>query len=136
MDRLFRFDATARRDPAVEDWLAQHSDDLGVIAKQWYEVLRDCGDDVCELIHDGQPTVCVSDAAFAYVDAFTAHVNVGFYRGAELPDPAGLLEGTGKHMRHVKLRPGRDCNAAALEKLIHAAYVDMKRRVAEEWQGN
>jgi hypothetical protein len=37
---------------------------------------------------------------------FTAHVNVGFFRGAELSDPNGLLQGTGKFMRHVKLRPG------------------------------
>ena len=56
-----------------------------------------------ELLHDGHPTACVADAAFAYVNAFTAHVNVGFFRGAELVDPARMLEGTGRYMRHVKL---------------------------------
>jgi hypothetical protein len=71
----------------------------------------------------------VGDAAFAYVDAFTAHVNVGFFRGAEIADPKGLLEGTGRFMRHVKLRPQSDVDDAALMKLIDTAYADMKGRL-------
>ena len=78
------------------------------------------------------PTACAADAAFAYVDAFTAHVNVGFYRGAELADPAQLLEGTGKYMRHVKLRPGSEVDAEALLKLVETAYTDMKVRLEAE----
>jgi hypothetical protein len=91
--------------------------------------MRACGDDVRELLHDGHPTACIGDAAFGYVNAFTAHVNVGFFRGAELDDPDGLLEGTGRFMRHVKLRPGADVNAEALTRLIREAYADMTRRV-------
>lgn len=94
--------------------------------------MRDCGDDVRELLHDGHPTACVADAAFAYVNAFTAHVNVGFFRGAEIPDPDGLLEGTGKFMRHVTLKPERDPDATALRALIQTAYTDMKRRLDAE----
>ena len=107
----------------------EHSGDLGAIAHQWFEVMRKCGGDVRELLHDGHPTACVADAAFAYVNAFTAHVNVGFFRGAELADPAGLLEGTGKYMRHVKLRPGSYVDAEALTQLIDTAYTDMKDRL-------
>jgi hypothetical protein len=110
--------------------MLEHAGELGTIARRWFEVMRICGDDVRELLHDGHPTACVGDAAFGYVNAFTAHVNVGFFRGAELPDPAGLLEGTGKFMRHVKLGPGRNVDAAVLEALIETAYADMKRRVA------
>src|SRR5687767_5992443 len=106
--------------------------ELSAIARRWFDVLRGCGDDVRELIHDDQPTACVGDAAFAYVDAFTAHVNVGFFRGAEIEDPEGLLEGTGKFMRHVKLRPERDVNATALRKLVETAYTDMRRRLQAE----
>ncbi len=102
---------------------------MGAIAQRWFEFMRDCGDDVRELLHDGHPTVCVGDAAFAYVNAFKAHVNVGFFRGAEIPDPDGLLEGTGKFMRHVKLRPEIDVDATALMKLIETAYTDMKGRL-------
>jgi hypothetical protein len=94
--------------------------------------MRDCDDDVCELMHDGYPTACVEDAAFAYVGVFKAHVNVGFFRGAELDDPEGLLEGSGKYMRHVKLRPDRDVDDSALMKLIESAYMDMKRRLRPE----
>jgi hypothetical protein len=107
----------------------EHSGALGAIARRWFDVIRECGDDVRELLHDGHPTACVGDAAFAYVNAFKAHVNVGLFRGAELADPAGLLEGTGKYMRHVKLRPDGDIDATALIKLIEAAYIDMKRRI-------
>jgi hypothetical protein len=106
-----------------------HSGELGAIAHRWFEVMRACGDDVRELLHDGHPTACVGDAAFAYVNAFTAHVNVGFFRGAEIADPHGLLEGAGKFMRHVKLRPERDVDARALTALIKTAYNDMKGRL-------
>jgi hypothetical protein len=99
---------------------------------RWFEAMRHCGDDVREVLHDGQPTACVGGAAFAYVDAFTSHVNVGFFQGAELPDPQGLLEGAGKFMRHVKLRPGEEVDVAALSVLIDAAYADVKARLAAE----
>ena len=104
----------------------EHSGELGVIAQEWFEVMRACGEDVRELLHDGHPTACVADAAFGYVNAFKAHVNVGFFRGAEIADPEGLLEGTGKFMRHVKLRPGCNVNTTALRQLINTAYTDMK----------
>ena len=112
--------------------MREHSGELGAIAQRWFEIMRDCGADVRELLHDGHPTACVSDAAFGYVNAFKAHVNIGFFRGAELHDPCGLLEGTGKFMRHVKLRPEREIDAAALMKLIETAYTDIKGRMKAE----
>jgi hypothetical protein len=124
-----RFPNAVRRDPAIERWMRAHPGALGAIAQHWFEVMRDAGDDVRELLHDGHPTACVGDAAFAYVNAFRAHVNVGFFRGAEIADPEGLLAGAGKFMRHVKLRPGRGVEAAALTKLIQTAYTDMRERL-------
>jgi len=129
MSQLLRFPGSVKRDPAVDVWMHEHAGELGAIARQWFEVMRACGDDVRELMHDGQPTACVDDAAFAYVDAFRAHVNVGFFKGAEIADPDGLLEGAGKFMRHVKLGPDRDVDTTALRKLVQAAYTDMKGRV-------
>jgi hypothetical protein len=131
MSRLMRFPGAVRRDPAIDAWMRERSGVLGAIAQRWFAVMRECGDDVRELLHDGHPTACVGDAAFGYVNAFTAHVNVGFFLGAEITDPAGLLEGTGKFMRHVKLRPETEVDAAALTRLIEAAYLDMKARVEE-----
>ena len=129
MNQLFRLAGSVKRDPAIEHWMKAHTGELGAIAQRWFEVIRERGDDVREVLHDGHPTACVADAAFAYVNAFKAHVNVGFFRGAEIADPNGLLEGTGKVMRHVKLRPGHDFDATALTKLVDAAYTDMKERV-------
>jgi hypothetical protein len=129
MSQLLRFPGSVKRDRAIEAWMLAHSGELGAIAQQWFAVMRDCGDDVKELLHDGHPTACVADAAFAYVNAFKAHVNVGFFRGAEIADPDHLLQGTGKFMRHVKLRPASDVNDAALMKLIKTAYHDMKQRL-------
>lgn len=126
---MLRFPGGTSRDPAIERWLSERPGELAAIARRWFEVMRGCGNDVRELLHDGHPTACIGDAAFGYVNAFTAHVNVGFFRGAELVDPAGLLEGSGRFMRHVKLGPGRDVDAQALTALIEAAYAEMQRRV-------
>ena len=106
-----------------------HAGELGSIARQWFEVLRRCGDEVRELLHDGCPVACLGDVPFGYVNVFTSRVNVGFFQGASLPDPARLLEGNGKFMRHVKLRPGMAVNADALRMLIETAYSDMKARI-------
>jgi hypothetical protein len=126
---LFRLNGAVERDPAINGWMKEHAGELGAIAQKWFEVMRKCGDEVRELLHDGCPTACLGDAAFAYVNVFTSHVNVGFFQGASLPDPARLLQGAGKFMRHVKLKPGTAANAAALKRLIDAAYLDIKARV-------
>lgn len=131
-DAVLRFTGAVIRDPAIEAWMRDHPGERGAIARRWFDVMRGCGDDVRELLHDGHPTACIGDAAFGYVNVFTAHVNVGFFRGAEIPDPAGLLEGTGRFMRHVKLRPDTDVDGASLTTLIETAYFDMKRRLVAE----
>jgi hypothetical protein len=132
MNQLFRFSSAVKRHPAIDAWIEEQSDELGAIAHRWFEVMRNCGDDVRELLHDGHPTACVVDAAFAYVNAFTSHVNVGFFHGAELADPEGLLEGDGKYMRHVKVRPDGELEVRALIRLIEAAYTDMRSRLEAE----
>jgi hypothetical protein len=126
---FLRFNGAVERDPAIDRWMKEHAGELGAIAHEWFEVMRECGDEVRELLHDGCPTACLGDAPFGYVNVFTSHVNVGFFHGASLPDPARLLEGSGRFMRHVKLRPGMAANAAALQTLIDTAYSDVKDRV-------
>ena len=128
-EELLRFNGAVERDPAIETWMKRHAGELVAIAHQWFAVMRNCGDEVRELLHDGCPVACLGDAPFGYVNVFTSHVNVGFFHGAALPDPARLLQGAGKFMRHVKLKPGTPTNAAALSKLIEAAYADIKSRV-------
>ena len=126
---LLRLNGAVERDPAIDAWVDGHADALGTIARTWFEVMRGCGDEVRELMHDGCPVACLGDVPFGYVNVFTAHVNVGFFQGASLPDPARLLQGTGKFMRHVKLKPGTVMDTAALSRLIEVAYSDIKARV-------
>ena len=127
---LFRFPNAVRRDPTVDQWLEERAPELGAIARTWFQRMRESGRDVREVMHDGCPTACVDDAAFAYVGVYRAHANVGFFQGADLEDPTGLLEGTGKRMRHVKVKPGVDFDTSALAALIRAAYADMKLRLS------
>lgn len=129
MPALLRFLGAVERDPAIEKWFDAQPHDLGTIARTWFAIMRLCGGDVRELMHDGAPTVCVQDAAFAYVNAFRAHVDVGFFQGAALEDPTKLLEGTGKYMRHVKLRPHQTVDRLSLEALIAASYQDIVARL-------
>jgi hypothetical protein len=129
MDNILRFPTAVKHDPAIDTWLRAQRDDLRPFVETWFEHMRLCGSDVRELMHDGCPTACVDDGAFGYVNAFRDHVNVGFFFGALLKDPAHLLEGTRKRGRHVKLRPGRAIDAKALAELVDAAYVDIRLRL-------
>jgi hypothetical protein len=132
MDGLFKFPTAVRRDPMIDVWLTNQPHELGTLAATWFERMRKCGRDVREVMHDGCPTACVGEAAFGYVGVYRSHVNVGFFRGVDLQDPRGLLEGTGRRMRHVKIRLGATLDSAALTALISTAYADMKQRLGKE----
>jgi hypothetical protein len=129
MPALLRFSGAVEREPAIERWFDRQPIELGAIARDWFACMRRCGAGVRELMHDGCPTACVEDAGFAYVNVFRSHVNVGFFQGASLPDPLGLLQGTGKYMRHVKLRPAVAVPGPALEALIVAAHRGIVARI-------
>jgi hypothetical protein len=128
MDELFRLRDSSSHDTAVVAWFAQ-GDALRSLAERWFVQLRHAGPDTTETLHDGCPTACVRDVAFAYVAAFSTHTAIGFFHGASLPDPQRLLEGSGKRMRHVKLRWDRQPDSAAIEELIAAAYHDIHARL-------
>ena len=131
MDDILRFPLAVKREPAIDTWLDAQREDLRPFVKVWFECMRERGGDVRELMHDGCPTACVGDAAFGYVNAFKDHVNVGFFFGALLKDPARLLEGTGKRGRHVKLWPNSEVDSTALAQLVDVAYVDIRARLVK-----
>jgi len=129
---FLRFNGAVAHEPQIDRWFDVRSPGLGEIARTWFSEMRRCGADVTELLHDGHPTACVADAAFGYVNVFSAHVNVGFFHGAALPDPGGILEGDGRFMRHVKVRPGVPLDASSLKTMIEAAYADIRARLMAE----
>ncbi len=132
MSNLLKFHGKDIQDISLESWLAERHSDLHPIVIKWLEVIDKCGPDVEIIFHDNYPIGCVDQAAFAYVNAFSSHVNLGFFYGAELFDETGILEGTGKRMRHVKLRPNEDADEKVVSWLVHAAYADIKSRLKME----
>ena len=129
MEQLFTLNGTVKRDARIDDWFEAHPEVLRGIARDWFTVMRECGEDVRETLHDGFPTACIGDAAFAHVATYSAHINVAFFRGADLEDPSAILEGSGKLMRHVKVRPNQPVDEQALTDPIHNAYQDMRLRL-------
>ena len=129
MAALLTFSGAREWDPAIAAYFDGRPAELVAIGRRWFARMRDCGPDVRELFHDGWATVCVDDAPFAYVSVAKAHVNVGFFHGDALRDPKRLLEGTGRFMRHVKLKPSSQVAEAALTALIAAAYRDIQARL-------
>jgi hypothetical protein len=121
-------------DIRVAEWFSWQAEPLAGAARHWFRLMRDRGQDVRELLHDGCPVACVGDAPFAYVNVFKAHANVGFFHGASLEDPEQILLGNGRYMRHVRIEPGKELNDGALEALVRVAYTDIKARLQRHAQ--
>jgi len=83
-----RLSGGVQRDPDIDIWFSSGPIELRSIARKWFARMRQCGNDIRELMHDGCPVACVENAPFGYVNAFKSHVNVGFFYGASLEDPA------------------------------------------------
>ncbi len=130
MSSVLRFDGAVKHQPQIDRWFDARRPELAALAREWFAEMRNCGQDVTELLHDGHPTACVEDAAFGYVNVFTWHINIGFFHGASLEDPAKLLQGTGRFMRHVKARPESLPDREHIKALVHSAYADIKARLA------
>jgi len=101
--------------------------DTQAIARALRELIADVLPGVTEVPWETQGNVGYgvgpkkSSEQFCYIMPFATHVNLGFYYGAQLDDPAGLLEGSGKGLRHVKVRSVSEVKKPALRKLIAAA---------------
>ena len=68
---------------------------------------------------------------YAFIAVQAGYVNLGFYRGASLPDPSESLEGTGKALRHVKIRDLASARRPAVSSLLRAAIADRRRQATE-----
>ena len=66
-----------------------------------------------------------------YITVFKAHVNLGFFYGGFVPDPERLLVGSGKRMRHIKIRSVQECENPAITRLLAQAWADGLQRVEQ-----
>lgn len=133
MEKLLLYTGKDIQDLTMDTWLKGKSQELRPLAVKWFNEIKHCGNDVQDIFHDGYPIGCVNNAPFAYVNAFSYHVNVGFFYGVDLIDKNGILEGNGKRMRHVKIKPGQGYDEAEITNLIKAAYIDIKKRLNERY---
>jgi hypothetical protein len=69
---------------------------------------------------------------FCYIGAFKVHVNLGFYYGAVLPDPEGLMEGTGINLRHIKVKNSEEVDQPALRDILQASFDERKETLGIE----
>jgi hypothetical protein len=66
---------------------------------------------------------------FCHVVTYSTHVNLGFNRGAELPDPARILKGTGKAIRHMTIRSHEDLDSPLIRRYLQAAIEQAPRQL-------
>lgn len=117
--------APARSAMTVEAYIASFQDWRGETLAALRQLIREAAPDVVESIKWGQP-VYEHNGPVAHIKAFKSHVNFGFWRGADLIDPKGLLKGTGGRMRHMALRSPADIDTSTLQAMVRTA-VEMNR---------
>lgn len=110
-----------------EELIASHSPEVQAIALRAREVVLSVYPDAIEQVDPPDHLVAYGRGLkmgeqLWYIAPFKAHANLGFMRGADQHDPAGLLEGTGKKLRHVKLRSMDDVDRPALRALLESSY--------------
>lgn len=110
-----------------EDILKSHDPQIQEIAREARALIYEVLPQTVEVVWAHQGTAGYGTGPkklseqFSYIAPMKRHVNLGFYYGSELPDPDGLLEGTGKLLRHVKLRSLEDLRRPAVRDLLEAA---------------
>jgi hypothetical protein len=115
-----------------DDLVAGAEPALAAIARRLRSLVIDLDPGAVEVVRlgDGAATFGVGpkqmSEGYVYIAPHRAHVNLGFYRGAALPDPEDLLEGTGKALRHVKIRSLDDVDRPPVPALVAAAVAERR----------
>ncbi len=133
--RRYRYRGTVRRDPAIDAYVRSDRGALGDIVARLVAMVRSAVPGHDELAVHGSPHFCIDGEPFCYVVGYKKHVNLGFCDGTRIADPDGLLEGAGKTMRHVKLRPGSTVPGAALSRMIRESARLIRARQAADRKG-
>jgi len=110
----------------VHGFLSHYSPEVRVLALKLRELILSLVPYAQEKVYSGWKTIGYScgggmKGQFCAIGPQQGRVNLYFSRGVDLDDPGGLLEGSGKKMRHLKIRAPEDVQAEALKRLIIAA---------------
>ena len=109
---------------------------LRPIMKHLRAVVLEVDPDACEVMRLGDRAATYGvgpkkmSEGYVYIMPHSRWVNLGFYKGVGLPDPKGLLEGTGAKLRHVKIRSGDEARETAVRRLIEAAVNERRASLA------
>jgi hypothetical protein len=107
------------------------------VVQRLREIVVDVDPDTMEVVRLGDRAATYGvgpkkmSEGYAYILPHKNWVNLGFYKGAELPDPGGLLEGTGKKLRHVKVRTVADSEKPEIRILIVEALTERKQALGD-----
>jgi hypothetical protein len=109
----------------AQEWIDLYVDtkpaELRDVAEQLRKLMKKTVKSAKESVNSWKIPTYESNGPMCFFMVGKYHVTFGFLRGTSLPDPARLLEGTGKNVRHVKLRTAEDVKEPALRKLLQAA---------------
>ena len=123
---------------SFDDALADSSDQVQEIARRLRDLIVEVYPDVVEVPWPRQRIVGYGvgpkkmSEHFCYIGAHREHANLGFYYGAELPDPEGLMAGTGKKLRHIKVRDAEGIGQSSLRRYIQLALDERKQALGLE----
>jgi hypothetical protein len=119
----------------VEEFVNHAEPKMRDLARKVREFVRGVYPDLIERLDKGSWVIRYSMSEkmsddVAYIAAHKAHLNIGLMRGSQLSNPAGLLEGTGKLLRHVKIKKEADLQerGEALRALLQAALEDHRKQ--------
>jgi len=101
----------------VDGYIANLDEPLAAIVSKLRQIVLMTAPGVYETIKWSQP-VYESDGPFVYIRAYTNHVDLGFWRGIDIRDPRGLLQGRGEKMRHLKFTSTAEIDASAISEFI------------------
>ena len=113
--------AIADGGPWIDEYLTRKEQKLADVAQRLRLLMKKTVAGCTETVNPWKLPTFESNGPMCYFSIGTDHVTFGFLRGTSLPDPAKLLEGTGKSLRHVKLRTAAEVQKPALKKLIRSA---------------
>lgn len=118
---------------SFEDLIDLTAEDMRPIARRLREVIVDVDPDAVEVVRLGDRAATYGvgpkkmSEGYAYILPHNNWVNLGFYQGALLADPAGLMEGTGAKMRHIKMRSLEDAERTPVRRLVQTALAERKQ---------